>query len=205
MKGSWWLVLASVTMSGALKAQEMDYLRVDGTSIIYNGDGQDTPDRKDQYALLDVLQRHPEVNTLVLEGDFELSGTAINLGRIVEEYGLTTKIATRCANACIYIFVSGRSRILDQNAEISVHRRSIPPSTFRELYAELKDQYAWRDVSAMSTYAFARGQADMVDSITHLMEHGVTFDFAVRLFGTRQDEPLIPTRSELITGGLIGN
>ena len=203
MRGFWWVILATVTMSGALNALQFDHLRVDGTSVIYDGDGQDAPDRKDQYALLDVLQRHPEVDTLVLEGDFELSGTAINLGRIVEEYGLTTKIATRCANACIYIFVSGRSRILDQTAEISVHRRSIPPSSFRELYAELKDQYAWRDISAMSTYAFARGQADMVDSITHLMEHGVTFDFAVRLFETRQDEPWTPTRGELVDGGVL--
>jgi hypothetical protein len=203
MRGLLWVFLATVTMSWELRAQEVDYLRVDGRTVIYNGDGQDAPDRKDQYALLDVLHSHPEVDTLVLEGDFELSGTALGLGHIVEEFGLTTRIATRCSNACIYIFVSGRSRILDKNAEISVHRRSIPPSKFRELYADLKDQYAWRDVSAMSTYAFARGQADMVDSITHLMERGVTFDFAVKLFETPQDEPWTPTRSELMDGGVI--
>ena len=43
----------------------------------------------------------------------------------------------------------------------------------------------------------------MVDSISHLMEHGVTFDFAVRLFETPQEEPLTPTRRELEDGGVI--
>lgn len=50
---------------------------------------------------------------------------------------------------------------------------------------------------------YDRGQSDMWRALLHLVEHGVTLDFALCIFATPREDMWWPTRGELVAGGVI--
>ncbi len=50
---------------------------------------------------------------------------------------------------------------------------------------------------------YDRGQSDMRRALLHLVEHGVTLDFALRIFATPREDMWWADRGELVEVGVI--
>jgi hypothetical protein len=51
---------------------------------------------------------------------------------------------------------------------------------------------------------YDRAQNDMRDALGFLLDHGVSLDFAMRVFDTPRQDVWTPTREELVAGGVVG-
>lgn len=180
---------------------------VDGSKIIFNGDvAPDNGDdglAEDYTNLLDLTAAHPEVSTIVLTGSFPGTGFAIDVARGIEGLGLSTEIVGECVDACVYLFVAGHQRELGQGAKLGLRRTTIKASRLRELFERDQAIYGWQDEFGQAAMLYDMGQSSMHAALQYLVEHGVTLDFALRIFATPREDMWWPDRDALVEGGVI--
>lgn len=181
---------------------------VEGSKIIFNGDvdpeNGDDGLAEDYTNLLDLTAANPEVSTIVLTGSFPGTGFAIDVARGIEGLGLATEIVGECFDACVYMFVAGKKRELGKGGKLGLRRMTIKTSRLRELFERDQATYGWEDQFGQAAMMYDRGQSDMRWALLHLMEHGVTLDFALRIFATPREDIWWPGTAELVVGGVIG-
>jgi len=73
-------------------------------------------------ALEDLLQAYPGIKRLELESPGGHVNEGLALATLVEKYSLDTAVKTHCDSACTLVFVAGRERILESEAELGFHR-----------------------------------------------------------------------------------
>ena len=180
---------------------------VDGSKIIFNGDvAPDNGDdglAEDYTNLLDLTAAHPEVSTIVLTGSFPGTGFAIDVARGIEGLGLSTEIVGECVDACVYLFVAGHQREMGQGAKLGLRRTTIKASRLRELFERDQATFGWQDEFGQAAMLYEMGQSSMHAALQYLVEHGVTLDFALRIFATPREDMWWPDRDALVEGGVI--
>jgi len=77
-------------------------------------------------ALEDLLQANPTIKRLELESPGGSVREGLALATLVEAYSLDTAVKTYCDSACTLVFVAGRERILEPDAELGFHRCRSP-------------------------------------------------------------------------------
>lgn len=178
-----------------------------GTVIHYDGnvdydEGDDTV-WWDVSAIRDLAQHNPDISKVVLVGDFPMTGGAIQVGKVIEEFGWATEIADECTDACLYMFASGRPRVLGDGARIGLRRRVIDAAHLRKVYEEDAQRYGWADEFGQAALMYDRGQSDMRWALLHLVQQGVSLDFGLKIFAIPREDMWWPTREELVAGGVI--
>ena len=189
-------------------ARADERISLDRNSILYDGsaphaDG-DTGAKRDTNVILEMLRANPSISNIVLSGDYHNTTNALHVAHVIEEFNLTTEIANECINACIYMFVAGKQRVLAEGAQLGLRRRIVDADFLREVYPEDKLEYGWEDEFGQAAMLYDLGQSDMRWAILHLMQHGVTLDFALRIFETPREDMWWPNSGELMSGGVIG-
>lgn len=202
----WISVLAGVLAAssiGPLYAGER--IALEGSAIRYDGDAASNDAiSQDAKVIRELLQRNPETSKIILVGDFLMTGFALEVARVIEDFGLATEVVGECDNACIYMFASGRPRVLGDGARMGLRRRIMDASYLREVYPEDAQYYGWADEFGQAAMMYDRGQSDMRRALLHLVQHGVSLDFALKIFATPREDMWWPTREEMIAGGVIG-
>ena len=122
---------------------------------------------------------------------------------MIEDFGLKTEIRDQCTDACLYMFVAGRERNLATGAKIGVRRLMLDAATVREKFESRKARFGWEDEFGQAVMLYDVAQSDMRWALLYLMDHGVTLEFALRVFSTPREEMWWPDRSDLTAGGVI--
>jgi hypothetical protein len=187
-------------MTSAMSTAEEQRFQVQGERLFYNSDVPYEGGTEDGIVYRDVeelglfLMEYPEIDTLVLNSVGGSSSAAMAMAEKVEQLGLATEIAGQCFSACPHIFFAGRPRTLAKGAIIGFHRSYVTASDAKEFQEDAL-------LAGVSAYEF--GAARAAESLMHMIRHGVSPDFALTVLGTPPYEDWLPTRSELIAGGVI--
>lgn len=199
--------LIALCIPSVVLADDTRMLSVQGAELHYQGAqtvaAAEAKAVSDAVAIAELVRSNPAIKTLVLSGAFPLTNDAFDVARMVEDMGLATKVDGECSDACIYIFVAGAKRELPEGAKIGVHRRTISAEYLSESFEAGQAKYGWKDAHAQSAMMYDRGQSDMRWAIEWLMDHGVSLDFALRMFATTREDMWWPDRGELIAVGVI--
>jgi len=111
----------------------------------------------------EIEARGEYVETVVLDSPGGSVMDALEIGALIQEKGLATRVAagSLCASSCPVIFASGEERIASAKAAIGVH----------QVYAASIGEIA--DPRAMAGIAMADAQATTAKITRHLSESGV--------------------------------
>ena len=132
-------------------------------------------------ALTEILQATPEVERLELESPGGSVSEGLALAELVEKYSLDTAVKTYCASACTMIFVAGRERILNTDAELGFHRcRSV----------------LWFD-------AFLYDDEHNAELAEYFRSKGVSKAFADKVISVPNDDVWYPPLDQLFAAGVV--
>jgi hypothetical protein len=101
------------------------------------------------------------------------------------------------------MFVAGKERVMGDGVKLGLRRRVVDASYLRDAYPEQALQYGWADEFGQAAMMYDRGQSDMRWALLHLLERGVTLDFALRIFATPREDMWWPDRDALVEGGVV--
>lgn len=190
-------------LATGVTGEESQRLHRQNNAIFYNGDleGDLQPDAD---VVRGMLNAESGIDRIVLTGSFTLTTDALDVARVIDDFGLTTEIRDQCTDACLYMFVAGKERILAKGAKIGLRRRTIDASTVKEKFDTRKARYGWEDEFGQAVMLYDIGQSDMRWALLYLMDHGVTLEFGLKVFATPREDMWWPTRQELVEGGVIG-
>jgi len=112
----------------------------------------------------EIEQRGEYVKTIVLDSPGGSVMDALEIGALIQEKGLATKVAAGnlCASSCPIIFASGTERIASADSAIGVH----------QIYAASLGE-ASRDAFAVAGVAMADAQSTTAEITRHLTKSGV--------------------------------
>lgn len=134
------------------------------------------------HALLIILskQKHVKVVSLESHGGIVFAGRTIR--KLVEEKGLATRVDTYCYSVCTLVFAAGKTRVLQDGAEIGFHGYSFDIPSRHQTVNPLEEQ--------------KKDQA-------YLMGRGIDAELLKRAFETDAKTLWKPTRAELYDAGFI--
>lgn len=112
----------------------------------------------------EIEQRGEYVKTVVLDSPGGSVMDALEIGALIQEKGLATKVAAGnlCASSCPIIFASGAERIASGDSAIGVH----------QIYAASLGEAA-RDAMAVAGVAMSDAQTTTAEITRHLTKSGV--------------------------------
>ncbi|HWV21416.1 MAG TPA: hypothetical protein VN036_10340 [Devosia sp.] len=112
----------------------------------------------------EIEQRGEYVKTVVLDSPGGSVMDALEIGALIQEKGLATKVAAGnlCASSCPIIFASGAERIASADSAIGVH----------QIYTASLGE-ASRDAFAVAGIAMADAQSTTAEITRHLTKSGV--------------------------------
>ncbi len=210
MTGKWSVLAAALcVLAAANSAHADDKLRmiVDGSKIIFDGDvapeDGDEGFAEDYPRLLELAAANPDVSTIVLTGSFPGTGYAMDVARGIEGLGLATEVVGECTDACVYMLVAGKQRTLGKGAKLGLRRMTIKASRLRERFEKDQAAYGWQDEFGQAAMTYDMGQSSMHMALQYLTDHGVSLDFALRIFATPREDMWWPERAELVEGGVL--
>ena len=180
-------------------------IRIEGEALIYDAPAYGyNPDRaSDANAIGALLRTHVEIKRIVLVGDFWITRAALDVARVVDDFELTTEVRGECSEACLYILVAGKNRTVAQGGQVHLKRIVMPADILRAQFEGQKASYGWADEFGQAAYMYDRAQNDMRDALGFLLDHGVSLDFAMRVFDMPRQDVWTPTRAEMVAGGVI--
>jgi hypothetical protein len=190
-----------IVSAGVMHADER--VNLVGSAIRFDGSVAGDDVEADANVIRELARANPDVAKIVLTGGFHMTGYALDVAHAIKELGLTTEIVGECSDACIYMFVAGKERVLGDGARLGLRRRVVDVGYLRDVYPEQALQYGWADEFGQAAMMYDRGQSDMRWALLHLVEHGVTLDFALRIFATPREDMWWPDRDALFEGGVV--
>lgn len=155
-------------------------------------------------ALRSILARHDgRLDTLRLTSDGGYIEAAYEMAAIIADYGLKTEVQGECASACAIIFVAGSERRMNKGGRIGLHPSSWGIEAMRSYYEDWREDSGWKDEFAFAEWVYDEGQRDANKLITHLLAHGVSADFAVRVVSQGMGTMWYPSRKEMEAAGFL--
>lgn len=155
-------------------------------------------------ALRSILSRHEDrLDTLRLTSDGGYIEAAYEMAAIISDYGLKTEVQGECASACAIIFVAGTERRMNKGGRVGLHPSSWGVESMRSYYEDWREDSGWKDEFAFAEWVYDEGQRDANKLVTHLLNHGVSADFAVKVVAQGMGTMWYPTRKEMEAAGLL--
>lgn len=209
MLNSWVMaaLIGLVTLScpDTAVGEARERISVDGDAIVYDGgvEALDESAPADTDAIRHLLTSERAIRRIILTGQFDKTTSALDVARVIDDFGLDTEIRDECTDGCLYMFVAGEKRLLQKGAKLGVRRRMVSAGYVKDHFEERKARYGWEDEFGQAAMLYDVGQSDMRWSLLYLMDHGVSLEFALRVFATPRDDMWWPNRDELVEGGVV--
>lgn len=214
--------LTALFLLAATAASAQTRFTLDGNVLIYNtaypvdatlidpASGMTADDTvgdiayEDIDALRSILARHDgRLDTLRLTSDGGYIEAAYEMAAILSDYGLKTEVTGECASACAIIFVAGSERHMNRGGRIGLHPASWGSSAIRSYYEDWREDSGWKDEFAFAEWVYDEGQRDANKLITHLLNHGVSADFAIKVVSQGMGTMWYPSRKEMEAAGFL--
>ena len=180
-------------------------IRIEGDALIYDGPtSYDANRASDAQTISTLLGANAQVRQVVLSGSFGVFRNALDVARVVADFGLETEVRGDCSDGCLYILAAGKTRTVAKGGLLHLRRIVVPADVISRQYDNLKASYGWKDEFGQAAFMYDRAQNDIRDALGFLLDHGVSVDFALRVYDTPRQDFWTPTREELVAGGVIG-
>lgn len=199
--------LAALSGADTALGEARERIKVEGDAIVYDG-GVEVLDESapaDADVLRHLLSPEKTIRRIILTGPFAKTGGALDVARVIDDFDLDTEIRDECTDGCLYMFVAGEKRLLHKGAKLGVRRRIMSAAFVKDHFEARKARYGWEDEFGQAAMLYDVGQSDMRWALLYLMDHGVSLDFALRVFATPRDDMWWPERDELVEGGVIAS
>lgn len=214
--------LTALLLLAATSASAQTRFTLDGNVLIYNtaypvdatlidpASGMTADDTvgdmayEDIDALRSILARHEDrLDTLRLTSDGGYIEAAYEMAAIIADYGLKTEVTGECASACAILFVAGTERHMNKGGRVGLHPASWGSAAIRGYYEDWREDSGWKDEFAFAEWVYDEGQRDANKLITHLVTHGVSADFAIRVISQGMGTMWYPSRKEMEAAGFL--
>ena len=127
-----------------------------------------------------ALEQNPKIREVVLAGPGGRMGAGFEIGRLIRNRRLATRVETACASACTIAFLGGIDRSISVGAKLGFHAASFPGMSADDMFAATRDMKRYLTMSA-----------------------GIAPDFAQRVLDTPGDSIWVPTPEELLAARVI--
>ncbi|ESW61955.1 MAG: hypothetical protein Q27BPR15_03790 [Rhodobacter sp. CACIA14H1] len=182
----------------------VDATRIDPASGMTPADTVGDIAYEDIDTLRSILSRHEDrLDTMRLTSDGGYIEAAYEMAAILSDYGLKTEVEGECASACAVIFAAGTERRMNKGGRIGLHPSSWSAESIRSYYEDWHEESGWKDEFAFAEWVYDEGQRDANKLVTHLLTHGVSPDFAVKVVALGMGTMWYPTRKEMEAAGLL--
>ncbi len=125
----------------AIKKEKTYHVRLRGKGVAYVTGSLDPGVTRELSSLID---KHPDITTIVLESDGGRIFEARGIAKIAKNGALTTYAPAKCYSACTIAFAGGERRILGPGAELGFHRYKLDAKyilPFLDVDKELKKDF----------------------------------------------------------------
>tara|TARA_R110002153_G_scaffold273153_3_gene443214 strand:- start:36 stop:1760 length:1725 start_codon:yes stop_codon:yes gene_type:complete len=117
-----------------------------------------------------ILKTNPDIKIIHLNSLGGRIAEAKKIAILIKKYGLTTYSKTKCLSACPIVFISGKEKLLGNNAELGFHSASIGSvsgSAVEEVNAELIKELNKAKISKWFITKVANTSAKKIWTPTH--------------------------------------
>ena len=129
--------------------------RLDGDTLLYDTEADGLKKSFIHYEDIDELRLHlqdnPGISNLVLNSDGGYIGAAMEMGRVIVDFDLSTRVEKSCLSAC-NSFGSWAKRHVSQGALVGLHRPYWRQAALEEYYRDHKEEESWDNVFAFSEW-----------------------------------------------------
>ena len=179
-----------------------------GDTIVYRSIISDDADKRginqdDVVILESLLDANPQVTTLEITSSGGNLYAAINMLRVVDTFGLDTRVTEYCESACPFVFIAGVNRTMAEGARLGFHLSYREPEELRAYYVAHKAEEDWTNAFEFASYMFEEGQRHANDIIPLMYAAGLSAEFIHKANSSGSYEMWHPSREELMAGGVI--
>lgn len=75
-----------------------------------------------------ALKQYPQARVVIASGPGGMRGPALRVAALINERGMTVRVAGRCASACALLWASAQSREMTPASRLGLHRSRLPES-----------------------------------------------------------------------------
>lgn len=157
-------------------------IRIDQGAAIYStlDVGGDDRSPSAYLQLAEVLAGHPEVRTLVLQGDFGSITRSLAIARLIQDYGLAIEVRTTCGKTCAFMFLAGTPHTVRDGASLYASRMELTQEDAEAEYDARRSVYGWESEAGYAAYMFDLGQQDVALALESAISY-MSFDQAEKL------------------------
>lgn len=148
--------------------------------LVFEGD----IDRGATLALRSAAKKLPSGAVLILNSSGGLIVEARGMAKVVEEYGLYTRVTQRCYSACTLVFIAGFERSLGKRGELGFHQYDVYAQSPLPWIEPEKEQQ--KDRALFQQKQVAKWFLDKADSTPH-------------------QSIWVPLREELVSAGVVSD
>ena len=178
-----------------------------GGTLIYNsdnatGDAYPEIDNDDVDVLRSILRENSNISTLQLTSGGGFISAGKDMARIVQDYGLDTRVEEECNSSCVTIFLAGMRRTLTPGSRIGFHQTSWNAEGTQGYYKDWRETSGWRTPFDFAAWLYQDTQHETATELAYMLSRGVDPDFAIE---TKMHRPVMwfPTRAELVAAGVL--
>ena len=150
-----------------------------------------------------LLNEHPEVTQIDLHSYGGNSSAGVEIARVLSDFNVTTVVSGECSSACATIFLSGAKRKLKPGALIGFHRPEWSVDGMTAYYDRNKDREGWSTPFEFASWVSYDAMHSTTEVLGVYLSSGVDYAFALKTLRVPQSNMWYPTRSELISVGVL--
>ena len=166
----------------------------------------------DAQALRNLLRNDPRLQEVLFNSNGGLFAEGIELGETLRELGRVTRVPTNgiCVSACVWAFLGGALRYVDQDAKVGVHMATLINS--KKIIGYVKKVLADKTTASFDTRLrwiiakVEKGAARVAaDKAEHLVKMGVSLRLLAPGLDTNQWDLYWPPRAELRAYNIVNS
>ena len=181
--------------------------RLDGDTLRYDTEVDGLKKSFIHYADIDELRFHlqdnPGISNLVLNSDGGYIGAAMEMGRVIVDFDLSTHVEKSCLSACVILLAAGQKRHVSQGALVGLHRPYWRQAALEEYYTDHKEEESWDNVFAFSEWVHDDSLLSLAEYLEFMLDQGVEPRFLLSSLRFRKMLMWYPDRDTLAAANLI--
>ena len=150
-----------------------------------------------------LLNEHPEVTQIDLHSYGGDSSAGVEIARVLSDFNVKTIVSRECSSACATIFLSGAKRKLKPGALIGFHRPEWSVDGMTAYYDRNKDREGWSTPFEFASWVSYDAMHSTTEVLGVYLSSGVDYAFSLKTLRVPQSNMWYPTRSELISVGVL--
>ena len=181
--------------------------RLDGDTLHYDTELDGLKKSFIHYADIDglrlYLQENPEISNLVLNSEGGYIGAAMEMGRVIVDFNLSTRVEKSCLSACVILLAAGHKRSVRQGALVGLHRPYWRQASLEKYYEDHKEEESWDNVFDFSEWLHDDALLSLAEYLEFMLDQGVEPRFRLSSLRFRKMLMWYPDRDTLAAANLI--